>query len=57
MKETGSVAANPLPPAAKRPSGQQRYRIRQGDHRIIFPIQDEPHTVHVVKKSPTGEMR
>ena len=49
MKQIGSLSGNPRPPGITKLSGQERYRIRQGDYRIIFSIQDEAHTVWVVK--------
>ena len=49
MEAIRALADNPRPPAAAKLSGQERYRLRQGDYRIIFSIQDEAHTVWVVK--------
>ena len=44
-----SLQDNPRPPGARKLSGQERYRIRQGDYRIAFSIQDQAKTVWVVK--------
>ena len=49
MEVIGALANNPRPPGTMRLSGQERYRLRQGDYRIIFSIEDEAHTVWVVK--------
>ena len=49
MKTIGSLSDNPRPPSAKKLSAQERYRVRQGDYRIVFSIQDQAHTVWVVK--------
>jgi len=44
-----SLGENPRPPRATKLSGQERYRIRQGCYRIVYSIQDQEHTVWVVK--------
>ena len=44
-----SLAENPRPPQAKKLSGEEKYRIRQGDYRILYQIHDEVITVVVVK--------
>lgn len=44
-----ALADNPRPPGVQKLSGQERYRIRQGDYRIIYSVQDADHTVWVVK--------
>jgi mRNA interferase RelE/StbE len=44
-----SLSSNPRPPGSQKLSGQERYRLRQGQYRIIFSIQDEELTVWVVK--------
>jgi len=43
------LASEPRPPGCEKLSGQDRYRIRQGDFRILFEIQDSERTVVVVK--------
>ena len=49
MRAIRSLADNPRPPGAKKLSAQERYRIRQGDYRIVYSVQDEVCTVWVVK--------
>jgi len=44
-----SLSDNPRPAGAKKLSAQERYRVRQGDYRVIYSIQDAEHTVWVVK--------
>ena len=44
-----SLSSNPRLPGSQKLSGQERYRLRQGQYRIIFSIQDEELTVWVVK--------
>ena len=45
-----SLAENPRPPGCQKLLGQgDRYRVREGHHRIIYSIDDEAKLVHVVK--------
>ena len=43
------LAQNPRPPGNEKLSGQERYRLRQGDYRIVYSVDDEGRTVEVVK--------
>ena len=40
---------SPRPPGNEKLSGQERYRIRQGDYRIVYAIDDEARIVEIVK--------
>ena len=44
-----NLANNPRPPQAKKLSGQERYRIRQGNYRILYSIEDSILVITVVK--------
>ena len=44
-----ALAENPRPPQAKKLSGQDRYRLRQGNYRILYAIEDDKLIVCVVK--------
>ena len=44
-----SLSYNPFLPGSKKLSSQERYRIRQGNYRILYSIQDEEHTVWIIK--------
>ena len=44
-----SLADDPRPRGCEKLSGQERYRLRQGNYRIIYSIADDILTVHVVK--------
>lgn len=44
-----SLAQDPRPPLSKKLSGQERYRLRQGNYRILYSIEDEKLVVQVVK--------
>ena len=43
------LATTPLPPGSENLSGEEKYRIRQGDYRILYSIEDASSTVTVVK--------
>ena len=40
---------NPRPPGAEKLSGDDKYRLRQGDYRILYEIQDRQLIVTVVR--------
>ena len=40
---------NPRPPGAKKLKGQEGYRIRQGDYRILYTIDDKEHVVRIYR--------
>ncbi len=43
------LADNPRPQNCEKLSGQERYRIRQGNYRVIYSIEDYILTIYVVK--------
>jgi mRNA interferase RelE/StbE len=49
VERIGSLAENPRPIGCEKLSGQERYRVRQGNYRIIYSIEDSQLTVWVVK--------
>ena len=49
VERIGSLADNPRPIGCEKLSGQERYRVRQGNYRIIYSIQDFELTIWVVK--------
>jgi mRNA interferase RelE/StbE len=44
-----SLGSNPRPPGCEKLSGLERYRIRQGNYRVLYEIQDDVLIVLVVK--------
>lgn len=44
-----SLGTNPRPPGCEKLSGLERYRIRQGNYRVLYEIQDDVLVVLVVK--------
>jgi mRNA interferase RelE/StbE len=43
------LAREPRPPGHEKLAGHERYRIRQGDYRIVYSVQDEDLSVWIVK--------
>lgn len=50
------LAEDPRPSGYEKLTGQERYRIRQGNYRILYSIQDQELTVWVVKVRKRGEV-
>lgn len=48
LKRIESLSEDPRPPGCEKLSGQQRYRVRQGNYRIIYEIQDDVLVVTIV---------
>ena len=44
-----ALAEDPRPPGCEKPSGDEKYRVRQGDYRILYEIVDQALLVTVVK--------
>jgi len=49
VKKIKSLASNPYPPGAIRLKGRNELRIRQGNYRIIYIVEEEVVTVYVIK--------
>ncbi len=49
MERIKNLAEDPRPAGCEKLSGQEKYRIRQGNYRIVYSIQDAELTVWVVK--------
>jgi len=49
LRKTKALADDPRPEGSQKLAGQERYRLRQGDYRILYSIEDERLTVVVVK--------
>ena len=49
VKRIISLADDPRPRGSEKLSGQDRYRVRQGNYRIIYSIEDEKLIVHIIK--------
>ena len=49
LKRIARLVDNPRPAGAEKLSGDEKYRIRQGNYRILYTIDDEIITVTIVK--------
>ena len=49
VEKIGSLSDDPRPLGSKKLTGQDRYRLRQGNYRILYSIQDDELTVWIVK--------
>ena len=49
LKVIESLSKDPSPSGCQKLSGQERYRLRQGQYRIIYSIQDDEISVWIVK--------
>ena len=44
-----TLSSDPRPEGSKKLSHREQYRLRQGNYRIIYSIQDDDLTVHIIK--------
>jgi len=44
-----SLGENPRPPGCQKLSGSEKYRVRVGDYRVVYSIEDDRSRVLVVK--------
>ena len=49
LRRIRSPETEPRPHGCEKLSAQERYRIRQGDYRIVYSVDDAEHNVVVVK--------
>jgi mRNA interferase RelE/StbE len=49
LQRIAQLAKDPRPFGSEKLTGQERYRIRQGNYRVVYSIQDDQLTVSVVK--------
>jgi mRNA interferase RelE/StbE len=49
VEKIKGLASDPRPPGCEKLSSEERFRIRQGDYRIVYTIEDEKLIVIVVK--------
>ncbi|MCB1227916.1 MAG: type II toxin-antitoxin system RelE/ParE family toxin [Verrucomicrobiales bacterium] len=49
LQKIAELADDPRPPGCKKLSGQERYRLRQGDYRILYEIQDDRLIITIVR--------
>lgn len=49
VRRIRALAAEPRPLGCEKLSGHEKYRVRQGDYRILYAVDDRELTVVVVK--------
>lgn len=49
VRRIQGLAADPRPPSTEKLTGDDRFRVRQGDYRVVYAINDQTHEVVVVK--------
>jgi len=49
IKRIRSLTGDPRPHGSQKLSGQEQYRIRQGDYRIVYSIEDKNSHIDIVK--------
>lgn len=49
IEKIGSLSTNPRPSGCKKLSGDEKYRIRIGNYRVLYRIEDEILVIFIVK--------
>jgi mRNA interferase RelE/StbE len=49
LNKIDQLAQDPRPPGSKKLTAEEKYRIRQGNYRILYTVEDDIITVTVVK--------
>jgi len=49
VKRIQSLSENPRPSGSQKLSAQEKYRVRQGDYRIVYSIDDKELVIDIVK--------
>jgi mRNA interferase RelE/StbE len=49
VKQIQNLSEAPRPSRCERLSGEEKYRVRQGKHRVVYSVDDESREVFVVK--------
>jgi mRNA interferase RelE/StbE len=49
LRRIEALTQDPRPQGHEKLTGQERYRVRQGNYRILYSIQDKELTIWVVK--------
>ena len=56
LERMQALCVDPRPPGSEKLSAQERYRVRQGNYRIIYGIQEAEVVVEVVKDGHRREV-
>lgn len=56
LRRIGRLASDPRPPDCKKLQGTDAYRIRQGDYRILYAVDDPKRVVIVYRVGQRSEV-
>lgn len=56
LKKIDSLRSNPRPQGCEKLSHEERYRLRQGNYRIVYSIQNDVLTVWIIKVAHRKEV-
>jgi mRNA interferase RelE/StbE len=56
VRRLQALASEPRAPGVQKLSGAEKYRLRQGDYRILYAIDDTERTVVIVKIGQRGDV-
>jgi mRNA interferase RelE/StbE len=48
LERIESLAANPRPRGCEKLTGQNKYRVRQGNYRILYTVDDKKNIIRVI---------
>lgn len=49
IQKIQNLADNPRPPGCKKLTGEEKYRIRSGNYRILYIIEDDILIIYIIK--------
>ena len=49
VERIAALAEDPRPPGCTKLSGREAYRVRQGEYRVVYTVEDDALVVEVVK--------
>lgn len=49
VRQIQTLAEDPRPKGCEKLTRQERYRLRQGSYRIVYAVDDEQHTILIMK--------
>ncbi len=55
-REIARLAENPRPPGAKKLTARDGYRVRVGDYRILYQVDDGPKVVIIYRVMSRGDV-
>lgn len=56
LERISALSENPRPVGSEKLTGEERYRVRQGDYRIVYSIHDDRLEVWVAKVGHRGDV-